>query len=102
MNNIVHKEVNSAVCMYRIQLIGSLHPCRHAEAKLANRIRSFQPYERMQTIGVQMTCFASTRAAHAFQVQATKHTLRRSQRIQWFRTKQQRQPIIWNVNGMDN
>lgn len=58
------------------RLIGSLCPWLHACPSLTGRIRAFWRYERMQTISFQMAFFASARAVHAFDVQATKHALR--------------------------
>jgi hypothetical protein len=62
--------------LYIYRLIGSLCPWLHARPSLAGQIHAFWRYERMQTISLQMACFASACAAHAFDVQATKHTLR--------------------------
>jgi hypothetical protein len=77
------------------RLIGFYDPCSSARAKLAHRIQLFPPYEQMQTISVQIACFASARATH-FYVQAIKHTFRQSQRTSdlGLRTK----PIVGDHN----
>jgi hypothetical protein len=66
-------------------------------SSLSGRIRAFWRYERKQAIGLQMACFASARATRAFQVQTTKYTLRQSQCMEWYKTKQCGQPIRWIV-----
>ena len=62
--------------LYIYRLIGSLCLWLRARPSLTGRIQAFWRYERMQAISLQMACFALARAAHAFDVQATKHTLR--------------------------
>jgi hypothetical protein len=71
------------------RLIGSLCLWLHDRPSLVGRIQGFRRYEWMQAIGLQMACFASTHAVRVFHVQATKHTLRQNQCMQWSRTKTQ-------------
>lgn len=83
------KKVQSAYREWETKrLIGCLClDAAQAPMALADRIRQFPAYRRMQPNGYKMVCFAFIHAAYVSYVQATKHKLRQSQHIRWSKTR---------------